>query len=293
MIKSILATGLLSIITINFSIAQQPQKLWYKQPAKEWTEALPVGNGRLGAMVFGGVADELLQLNEATLWTGGPVRTNVNPGAYNNLIKARAALFNGEDYAKAYEFAKGMQGYYSESYLPLGNMMIHQNFKDTTVSSYYRDLNIDDAIATTSFTIGGVKFIRQVISSAPDKVIVVRLTANKPGQLNFTINANSQLKHLLLQISNSEIAVKGKAPSHIEPSYVNSDNPQAPDDTTGCRGMRFEYRIKAVSKDGKITSDTNGITIKNATEVLVFLLPPPVLTALINAQMQKGKMKVN
>ena len=74
MIKSILVTGLLSFMIVNLSIAQQSQKLWYKKPAKEWTEALPVGNGRLGAMVFGGVADELLQLNEATLWTGGPVR---------------------------------------------------------------------------------------------------------------------------------------------------------------------------------------------------------------------------
>lgn len=270
MIKSILLTGLLSFMIVNLSIAQQSQKLWYKKPAKEWTEALPVGNGRLGAMVFGGVADELLQLNEATLWTGGPVRTNINPGAYDNLVKAREALFNGEDYAKAYQYAKGMQGYYSESYLPLGDMMIHQDFKDTTVSSYYRDLNIDDAIATTSFTIDGVKFTRQVISSAPDKVIIMRLTADKPGALNFTVNSKSQLKHWQLQISSSEIAVKGKTPSHIEPDYVHSDNPQAPDDTTGCRSMRFEYRIKAVSKEGKITSGTDGITVKNATEVLIF-----------------------
>jgi alpha-L-fucosidase 2 len=270
MIKSILISGLLSFITINFSIAQQPQKLWYKKPAKVWTEALPVGNGRLGAMVFGGVKDELLQLNEATLWTGGPVRTNVNPGAYDNLMKARAALFNGEDYTKAYEYAKGMQGYYSESYLPLGDMMIHQNFKDTAASSYYRDLNIDDAIATTKFTVGGVKFTRQVISSAADQVIVMRLTADKPGRLNFTVSSNSQLRHRQLQISNSEIVVKGKAPSHLEPSYVSTDNPESPDDTSGCRGMRFEYRIKAVSKDGNITSGSNGIAIKNATEVLVF-----------------------
>ena len=270
MIKSIFLTGLLYFLVINLSIAQQPQKLWYKKTAKEWTEALPIGNGRLGAMVFGGVKDELLQLNEATLWTGGPVRTNINPAAYDNLLKARAALFNGENYAKAYEYSKGIQGYYSESYLPLGDIMIHQDFKDTTVSSYYRDLNIDDAIATTSFSIGGVKFTRQTISSAPDKVIVMRLTADKPGQLNFIVRTYSQLKHRQLQISKSEIAVKGDAPSHIEPHYVKSDNPQAPDDTTGCRSMRFEYRIKAVSKDGEITSGANGIAIKNATEVLVF-----------------------
>src|ERR1700761_8349820 len=86
------------------------QKLWYNRPAKVWTEALPVGNGRLGAMVFGGVQEELIQLNEATLWTGGPVRTNVNPGAYDNLLLARDALFKEENYGKAYELAKNMQG---------------------------------------------------------------------------------------------------------------------------------------------------------------------------------------
>src|SRR6478735_5399287 len=98
MIKRIFAISLFSFVMINFSFAQPPQKLWYKKPAKVWTEALPVGNGRLGAMVFGGVSEELIQLNEATLWTGGPVRTNVNPNAYANLLLAREALFNGEDY---------------------------------------------------------------------------------------------------------------------------------------------------------------------------------------------------
>jgi alpha-L-fucosidase 2 len=169
--------------------AQQPQKLWYKKPAKVWTEALPIGNGRLGAMIFGGAAEELIQLNESTLWTGGPVRTNVNPGAYANLLKAREALFSGEDYAKAYEYAKGMQGYYSESYLPLGDLVIHQQFKDSTISGYYRDLNISDAIATTSFTADGIQFTRRIFSSAPDQVIVIRITANKPGQLNWHTGA--------------------------------------------------------------------------------------------------------
>jgi alpha-L-fucosidase 2 len=139
-------------------LAQQPQKLWYKNPAKVWTEALPVGNGRLGAMIFGGVSEELIQLNEATLWTGGPVRTNVNPKAYENLLLVREALFKEENYAKAYEFTKNMQGYYSESYLPLGDLAISQHFKDTAVSSYYRDLDISNAIATTRFTIGGTTF---------------------------------------------------------------------------------------------------------------------------------------
>src|SRR6187551_569307 len=172
MTKKVFISNILVFIITVGSYAQAVQKLWYKKPAKVWTEALPVGNGRLGAMIFGGVNEELIQLNEATLWTGGPVRTNVNPKSYENLLLAREALFKNEDYEKAYGYAKNMQGYYSESYLPLGDLVINQKFEDTVASSYYRDLDINDAIATTRFTIDGTKFTRQVISSAPDQVIV-------------------------------------------------------------------------------------------------------------------------
>lgn len=251
--------------------AQQPLKLWYKKPAKVWTEALPVGNGRLGAMVFGRVGEELIQLNEATLWTGGPVRTNVNPKAYENLLLAREALFKEADYGKAYNLAKNMQGYYSESYLPLGDLLFTHQFKDTTVSSYYRDLDINNAIATTRFTIGGVRYERQVISSAPDQVIVIRFTADKPGSLNFKVSAQSQLPCKAVVINKNELALNGRAPSHVEPNYIQTDNAISPDDPTGCRGMRFQCRIRATSKQGEISTDTSGISVRNATEVLIFL----------------------
>ncbi len=269
MIKIILAATVTSVFFTASLSAQAPQKLWYKKPAKVWTEALPVGNGRLGAMVFGGAANELIQLNESTLWTGGPVRTNVNPKAYDNLQLARKGLFDEEDYSKAYEYAKGMQGYYSESYLPLADLTINHQFKDSTITGYYRDLNIDDAIATTIFIADGVTYTRQVISSAPDQVIAIRITASKPGQLNCVIGTSSQVRYRQYEVSSSEIEVKGKAPSHLEPSYISSDNPQSPDDTTGCRGMRFNYRIKAVNKGGSVTAAAEGITVKNATELLI------------------------
>ena len=270
-IKHILATIILMNV-ISFAVnAQGADKLWYKQPAKVWTEALPVGNGRLGAMVFGGVQHELIQLNESSLWTGGPVRTNVNPGAYQNLQIVRGALLKEENYAKAYEFTKKMQGYYSESYLPLADLFINQYFPDTLVTAYYRDLTINDAIVATSFTIGGTVFTRQVISSAPDQLIIIHVTASKPGQLNFTTGIRGLLPYNKSVISNSELSVKGKAPSHIEPNYVRSDKPTIQDDTNGCRGMRFEMRLKAISGDGNISSDTSGISVKGASEVLIFL----------------------
>lgn len=251
--------------------AQSPLKLWYVKPARVWTEALPIGNGRLGAMVFGGGREELLQLNEATLWNGGPVRTNVNPGAYSYLQQVREALFKDENYQKAWELSKQMQGYYSESYLPMGDLRIRQSFRDTAITNYYRDLNIDNAIATTRFTADGVRYQREYISSAPDQVIVIRLSASKANSINIVLSASSPVKSKLSVISNSEIAVKGKAASHIDPNYVRSENPITQDDPTRCRGMRFDYRIKAVVTGGTTKSDTNGIVVSNASEVLVYI----------------------
>lgn len=261
----------ITIVIAPALFCQQVQKLWYKQPAKVWTEALPLGNGRLGAMVFGGVQDELLQLNEGSLWTGGPVRTNVNPGAYANLQIVRDALLKEENYAKAYEYTKKMQGYYSESYLPMADLFIHQHFTDTAVSAYYRDLAISDALCTTRFTVAGTVFTRQVISSAADQVIVIRLTASRPGQLSFSAGIKGLLSYQKSVVDNSELVARGKAPSHIQPSYINADHPVSPEDTTGCRGMRFEMLLKAVPVGGTVTSDTSGIEVKGATEVMLFL----------------------
>jgi len=268
-IITITLTGFIPLLN-----AQQNEKLWYKQPAKVWTEALPVGNGRLGAMVFGKVNDELMQLNESTLWSGGPVPTNINPDAPKYLPEIRNVLLNEEDYAKAEPLVKKMQGLYTESYMPLGDLSIHQKFKDTAVTSYYRDLNIKDAISTTQFVIDGTKFTRQVFSSAADQVIIIRLMADKPKQLNFTVSTKSLLHYQNLVNGNDELIMKGKAPSHVDPSYYNKNNiPVVWDDTTGnnCSGMRFELIVKALSKDGQIVPDTSGLQISNASEVILFL----------------------
>src|ERR1700681_1489289 len=140
--------GLFCLIGLN-GFSQPENKLWFKQPAALWTEALPIGNGRLGAMVFGGITDELLELNEATLWSGGPVKHNVNPDAPLYLPKLRESLFKG-NYDTAISLAKKMQGVFSETYLPLADVSMHQEFKgNQAVSGYYRELNIGDAVTVT------------------------------------------------------------------------------------------------------------------------------------------------
>ncbi|WP_184543184.1 glycosyl hydrolase family 95 catalytic domain-containing protein [Mucilaginibacter sp. FT3.2] len=255
----------------GLTVSAQNNTLWYKKPAGQWTEALPLGNGRLGAMVFGNVEDELIQLNEATLWSGGPVRQNVNPDAYQNLEKVRAALFKG-DFQLAHDLVKKMQGLYSESYLPLADLHIKQNFNGLKPTAYYRDLDIGNAVATTRYTVNGVLYKREIFASAPDQVIVIKISASRPGQLNLAINTSSQL-HFSKQLTGSKILVlKGKAPVHVEPSYVEGKKePIVYRDSDTCRGMRYELLAKAISNDGKITADTSGITIKGASSVTLFL----------------------
>lgn len=260
------------VIQLNGIIASaQSNKLWYKKSASQWTEALPIGNGRLGAMVFGRVEDELIQLNEATLWSGGPVKQNVNPPAFSYLEQVRAALFKG-DYKKAHDLEKNMQGVYSESYLPLADLHIVQDFKGAKVQKYYRDLDIANAVATTTYTVNGVNYKREVFASAPAQVIVIHILSSKPRQLNIKLNTNSQLHFYKELLGQNVLALKGKAPVHVEPSYVNYKKETIIyDDQDKCHGMRYALLARAVSKDGKTTTDTSGVKILGASEITIYL----------------------
>lgn len=252
------------------AFAQNPQTLWYKQPARNWNEALPVGNGRLGVMVFGKVTDELLQLNEETLWSGGPVNRNPNPGAADYLPQVREALFR-EDYTQAAKLTQKIQGLYTEAYQPLGDLLLKQPLPGTA-TNYYRDLDIDNATATTRFTVDGVTYTREIFVSAPDQVIVIRLMASKKGSLTVTAAAQSPHPATKTVVSSRELAVRGKAPSHSDPNYVRYNNQAVVySDSTGCRGMRFDWRVNVQSTDGRVATDTAGIHIQNATEAVLYV----------------------
>jgi alpha-L-fucosidase 2 len=173
------------------------RKLQYRRPANLWTEALPVGNGRLGAMVFGGVETERIQLNEDTLWSGYPKDGN-NPRAKEELPNIRRRIFEGR-YTEAdqlakrmmgpyteYQLAKRMMGPYTESYLPLGNLYI--KFQHGGVSRHYqRSLDLGLGVATIQYQIGEAMYTREVFASYPDDVLVVHLSVSHPGLLDFTV----------------------------------------------------------------------------------------------------------
>ncbi|MBC7923094.1 MAG: glycoside hydrolase family 95 protein, partial [Ferruginibacter sp.] len=250
--------------------AQNELKLWYQQPARNWNEALPVGNGRLGAMVFGKVNQELIQLNEGTLWSGGPTNTNPNPDAPRYLPQIRRALVD-EDYRRAEQLTRKMQGLFTESYEPLGDLVLEQALAGEP-TAYRRELDIANATSTTRFSVAGTAYTREVFASAPGQVIVIRLTASRKGAIRLTAATRSVLHHANAVIAPDEIAMNGRAPSHTDPSYLDTaEQPVIYNDPAKCRGMRFVLRVKAKSPDGTITADTAGLRVSGATEVVLLL----------------------
>jgi alpha-L-fucosidase 2 len=194
--------------------------LRYDQPARKWVEALPVGNGRLGAMVFGGVPSERLQLNEATLWSGGPRDTN-NPRARDLLPKVRAAVFAGR-YQEAEELCKQMQGPYTESYQPLGDLRLDFGSSAAGAADYARSLDFDRAVATARYRVGEATITREVFASLPDQVLVIRLSADRPGAVSCLVSLDSPLQHESLGATGSSLILRGRAPSHVDPNYIRN-----------------------------------------------------------------------
>jgi alpha-L-fucosidase 2 len=283
---------LITVLAISgFTLtAQNNYKLWYTKPAEVWVEALPVGNGRLGAMVFGRVEEELIQLNESTLWSGGPVSKTVNPEAASHLPTVRGALLKEEDYRKAEGLTKKMQGLYSQSYLPLGDLVIRQQFSGGSPSAYRRELDITEAITSTSFTVNGVDFKREVFASYPEEVIVIRITSSQPGQINLRLSAKSQLRPIISASTERELVMKGRAPVQVDPSYYNvNKEPVVYDGTDSCKGMRYELRVKASSKDGVVSLSDTTIDVINATECIFFVSAATSFNGFDKCPVSQGK----
>ena len=248
--------------------AGEPLSLSYREPATQWVSALPIGNGRLGAMIFGGVTNEHLQLNEATLWSGGPRDWN-NPDAQKVLPKVRAAVLAG-DYAEADRLCHQMQGPYNESYQPLGDLRL--DFPgDNATTNYERNLDLDRAVATIRYRIGEATFTREVFSSFPDQVIVMRLQCDQPGRISFTARLNSLLHFTNEVADNKTLVMRGKAPSHVDPNYLNSKQPIRYDEGTNAEGMTFDCRVRAIAKRGKVTCDGQTLTVTNADSVTLLI----------------------
>ena len=186
-------------------------RLWYKEPAKDWNAALPIGNGRLGAMVFGGVFKEKLQLNEDSVWYGGP-RDRNNPSAAQHLPRIRELIFAGR-LQEAEELAKLALSGIPEgqrTYQTLGEMNIFFKGEGAEYENYYRELDLNQAMARVSYHCNGVNYEREVFSSAVDGIIVMKIKADQEGALSFRLNLNrSKWLDQLLALDSSSLLMKG------------------------------------------------------------------------------------
>ncbi len=244
--------------------AQSDHILWYKQAADYFEESLVLGNGKMGATVFGGIDSDKIYLNDITLWSGEPVNVNMNPEAYKNLPAIREALKN-ENYKLAEELNKKIQGKNSESYAPLGTINIDHHHPGKA-TNYYRELDISKAISRVRYEIDGVEFTREYFVSAQDKIMVIRLTSSKKGALSFDINSSSLLK-FKTEINNNVLSMNGLAPIHENPGYAVPPKLLLEKE----RGTRFTSLIRIKNTDGTIVSSKAGLGLKNATEALIYV----------------------
>ncbi len=274
------------IICFHLSAQNTTDILWYNQPAVNFNEALPIGNGRMGAMIYGRVQSEYISLNENTLWSGGPGIKWNNPDAKKYLPLVREAALNGE-YKKADSLCKYMQGPYTESYMPMADLkIIYHNIKDP--SHYKRQLNIDSAIATTSFESNGVHYKRTVFANFPDSVIVIRNEGDKKASVSFDILLKSKLHYSIQTINNNEIILSGKCPKHVEPAYLwkikDSDAVQYGDE-----GMTFTARLKIIHSGGKLYADDKGLHVSNADAVTILISAATSFNGFDKSPSRQGK----
>lgn len=254
--RRILFIGCVFLIALLQNTRAQDYKLWYDAPAQVWTEALPLGNGRLGAMVFGNPAMEQLQLNEETIWAGSP-NNNANPHALENIPKVRALVFAGK-YLEAQTLATEKVMAKTNSGMP------YQSFGDLRISfpghtrytNYYRELSLDSAQAIVHYQVDGVTYRREMITSFTDQVVMVRLTASTPGKI--TCNAILTSAHQDVMIASQEnncVTLDGVSSLH-----------------EGLKGkVLFQGRLTTRTKGGQVTCTDGVLSIERADEAIIYV----------------------
>ena len=255
--KQLLPVFFFFVSVAGLSQSKANLKLWYKKPSgNTWENALPIGNGRLGAMVYGNVEKETIQLNEHTVWSGGPNR-NDNPLALDSLAIIRQLIFEGkqkdaERIAGRVIITKKSHG---QKFEPVGSLQLafvgHENF-----SNYSRELDIERAITKTSYTVNGITYTRQALASFPDRVVVMRLTASKPGSISFTAFFTTPQKRAVIKTTpTKELTIFGTTSDH--------------ETVKGMVNYKGIVRIKLES--GSLNANDTSLTIKDANAVTIYI----------------------
>jgi len=226
-------------------------RLWYRQPAKDWNEALPVGNGRLGAMVFGNVVQERIQLNEDSLWSGGPLQRN-NPDALANLPALRELLLGGriKEAEKLATLAFSGIPWTMRRYQTLGDLYINMEHTADDITGYTRELNLDTAVVTIRYTAGGVSYKREIFATARDNVLVIRITADKPVTLYANISRVNEYDKVEV-VSSHTVAMSGR--------------------TGGETGIHFCAALQCLAEQGSLVVTGEHLCVQNAASVTFML----------------------
>lgn len=243
-------------------------KLYYERPAEYFEEALVIGNGTMGATLYGGVKKDKISFNDITLWTGEPESENSSPDAFNVIPEIRALLDN-EDYQGADKAQYKVQGHYSENYQPLGTLTIEYLDDTAGISDYHRWLDIGNATARTQYLKDGKLFTSDYFASAPDSVIVIRLKSENKEGIHASLSFDSPLPHSS-QVADNEISVEGYAAYHSFPVYYKAEDKHRYDPE---RGIHFKTLVRVLSVDGSVKdrySDSR-IEIDGSTEVLILI----------------------
>ncbi len=250
-----LATPAFADLTQAVTSAEAKLSLWYPKAATNWNEALPLGNGRLGAMVFGGAEQERIQLNEGTLWAGGPYDPN-NTNALAALPEARRLIFDG-DYEAAHKLIGEKMMAVPLKQMPyqmLGDLFLAFP-ANAAIENYRRDLNLDSAVASVSYTANGVHFRREVFASAVDQVIVVRLTADQPGRISFTAALRTPQKATVTAEAGNSLVIDG-----------------ANREARGIRGaLKFQARLQVLAQGGTTTTNAHEVVVANADSTTLLI----------------------
>jgi alpha-L-fucosidase 2 len=258
-ILSLVAWCLAFATTCSTSAATEPLTLWYRQPAKEWVEALPVGNGRMGAMVFGGPARERIQFNEHTLWLGEP-RDYSHPGASNHLAAIRQLLFEGKQKEAEHLAMKEFMS------VPL-RQMPYQPFADLRLefpghenaSMYRRELNLDEGVVRTSYRIGAIQYERETFASAPDQALVTHISTGLRGRVSFSVSFDCPHWSAIEAVGNNELILTGRLTNNHNGEVINDP-------------LRFAARLLVRVDGGKVTYADGRLTVTDADAATLLLM---------------------
>ncbi len=245
------ASGLLNCQAATVSKIPQPNKLWYNKPAYAFEESLPIGNGKLGALIYGGANNDSIQLNDITLWTGVPVNPNEGGDAFKWIPKIREALFK-EDYKTADSLQHYVQGHNSEFYQPLGMI----NIKDCNqgeFTDYYRELSLDNSLATVHYRRNGIQYTKEYFASHPDKMIAIKLSASQKRAINSDISLTSLIPHQV-KASRGQLTMTG----HVLGDEANSTH--------------YCAMLQVKNTDGKVWASDSVLHLKDVSEAIIYLI---------------------